>query len=68
MSIQVMVGQLLHGCSPAPLHLWCPISAADALLPRSPGLYMVVFPITATERGRERGETERMSAACSEQV
>ncbi len=46
--------QAHHGCSPDPLHVWLPIAAILLLPPLPLCLYMVVFPITATERGRER--------------
>lgn len=60
-----------HGCSPEPLHVWLPIDA-DLLMALLPRLYMVVFPITATERERYEGgkqrESTRMSAVFSGQV
>ncbi|MEQ2253211.1 hypothetical protein ILYODFUR_029886 [Ilyodon furcidens] len=46
--------QAHHGCSPDPLHVWLPITAL-LLLPLLPlGLYMVVLPITATEKEKEK--------------
>lgn len=46
--------QAHHGCSPVLLHVWLPI-ASILLLPTLPlCLYMVVFPVTAIERERER--------------
>lgn len=51
--------QAHHGCSPVLLHVWLPI-ASILLLPTLPlCLYMVVFPVTASEIERERGREQK---------
>lgn len=56
--------QAHHGCSPDPLHVWLPI-AAVLLLPLPLRPYMVVFPITATDREKQIGRGERESTRIS---
>lgn len=50
--------QAHHGCSPVLLHVWLPIASILLLPTLTLCLYMVVFPVTASEIERERERAE----------